>query len=136
MTRDYLETQVLTASPHRLHLMVVDGALRHAARATEALEAGDYESAHFALNKSREFVIELVSGLDPGPAPELADRLKNLFLFIYRNLAEADRRRDPRLVRDARKILEMHRETWLEVGRVQESTVAAEVSESGRSWIT
>ena len=135
MTNDYLQTQVLTASPHRLHLMVVDGALRHAARAEQAIESGDFEAAHFALNKSRDFVTELLSGLDPGPAPELVGLLKNLFLFAYRKLAEADRCRDARLVRDARKILEMHRETWVEVGQLQASD-AAEVSETGRSWMT
>ena len=136
MTNDYLQTQILTASPHRLHLMVCDGALRYAVRAEQAIEAGDFEAAHFALNKSRDCVTELLSGLDPGPAPELVGRLKSLFLFAYRKLAEADRCRDAQLVRDARKILEMHRETWVEVGRIQAGVGATEVSENGRSWIT
>jgi flagellar protein FliS len=136
MADDYLQTQVLTASPHRLHLMVIDGALRHAARAELSLSAGDFETAHLALNKCREFVAELLSGLDAGPAPELVDRLKNLFLFVYRNLAEADRRRNAALVRDAMKILEMHRETWVDVGRMSANTVTSETPATGRSWVT
>jgi flagellin-specific chaperone FliS len=34
---EYLEAQVLTASPHRLHLLVVDGAIRFARQAQAAL---------------------------------------------------------------------------------------------------
>ncbi|HUG90811.1 MAG TPA: flagellar export chaperone FliS [Planctomycetaceae bacterium] len=133
---DYRHTQVLTASPHRLHLMVVDGAIRHAVQAEQALAAGDFETAHAALGRSRDFVSELLAGLDGRQAPELVERLKGLFLFVYRNLVDADRRREPERVRDALKILEMHRETWLEAGRLPSSAAAGDVIQTGRSWMT
>src|SRR4051794_36651886 len=109
---DYLETKVLTATPEQLHLMVVDGAIRHAMRAEQALRDRDIEKAHFALADSRKFVAELISRIDPTPLPDVAANLKALFLFVHRNLVEADPRRDPQLVADAVTILRMHRETW------------------------
>ena len=132
---DYLQAQVLTASPHRLHLMVVDGAIRHALRAEQALSSGDYETAHVSLNKSRDFVTELLAGLDGRQAPDLIARLKSLFLFVHRRLVDADRLRNPACVRDALGILEKHRDTWVEAGRLQPA-VAAEVTDGGRSWTT
>ena len=112
---EYLETKVMTASGPQLHLMVIDGAIRFAKQAETGLEAGDIEAAHFALNKSRDFVTELISGLDEKKSPDLIEKLKGLFLFIYSQLVEADSDRDVQKVRDAIKILQMHRETWLEL---------------------
>jgi flagellar secretion chaperone FliS len=113
---EYLESQVLTASPHRLHLMVVDGAIRFARRAELALETQRWEDLDAALSRSRDCVAELLGGLDAEQSPDLADRLKALFTFVYRNLALADSERSVRRIRDAVRILEIHRETWIEVG--------------------
>ena len=112
---EYLEAQVMTASPHQLHLMVLDAAIRNARRAEQALQEHDVETSHFSLNSSRDCVGELISGLDPTPAPDLVDRLKSLFLFVHRRLIEADLKHDPQRIREALRILEMHRETWLQV---------------------
>ncbi len=109
---EYLETRVMTAAPHQLHLMVLDGAIRFMKSAETALGEEDYEAAHSALGSSRDFVAELISGLDPAHSPELVDQLKALFVFVYRNLVQADLEHDPQLVRDAGKILQMHRDTW------------------------
>jgi flagellar protein FliS len=111
----YLETRVLTASPQQLHLIVLDGALRYARVAHEALGRGDLEASHFAICRSGDFVSELIVGLRPGDEPELTERLKQLFLFVRRSLTQADVTHETEPLRDAIKILEMHRETWLEV---------------------
>ncbi len=113
---EYLEIQVMTATPHQLHLMVVDGAIRFAKQAEAAFADEDFETSHFSLNRAREFVNELIGGLNPDHAEELVNRLKGLFGFVSQNLVRADLERDPQLVRDALKILGMHRETWSELG--------------------
>ena len=110
---EYLESKVMTASPYHLHLLVIDGAIRHALQAEQAMATDEFETAHFALNDSRAFVGELVSGLDDGQAPELVDPLKGLFLFAFRNLVEADLQRDVAKIQDAIAVLRSHRETWL-----------------------
>jgi flagellar secretion chaperone FliS len=116
----YLEAQVMTAPPHRLHLMVVDGALRFARQAEQALTAKNYEAAHEALNTSRDFVSELIGGLHPERAPEMVEQLKLLFAYVYRCFVSADLHHDSRPVRDGIHILEQHRQTWLElIGRIQ-----------------
>src|SRR5439155_23095233 len=91
----YLETQVLTASPERLHLMVVDGAIRFARQGEAALEAKNIEAAFFALSSSRSCVTEILAGINADPNPELGERLKALFVFVQRNLVNADLKRDP-----------------------------------------
>jgi flagellar biosynthetic protein FliS len=113
--QEYLAARVMTAPPQALHLLVVDGALRHAARAEAALEAGDRETAHKALNDARSFVGELIGGLDKSAAPEVVANVASLFVFAYRRLAEADVYSSAEKVRDAAKVLRAHRETWSEL---------------------
>ena len=38
---EYLDSKVMTASPYHLHLMVIDGAIRHAAQAEQTMDAGE-----------------------------------------------------------------------------------------------
>lgn len=113
--QEYLEARVMTAPKQSLHLLVVDGALRHARRAEEALESGDRESAHRAINDSSAFVGELINGLDHKAAPEIVANLASLFTFVYRRLVEADVYGSVEKIRDAIKILGIHREGWVEV---------------------
>ncbi len=135
--REYLETQVLTASPHRLHLMVVDGALRFARRGLQALELQDWESLEASLSRSRDCVTELIAGLRAEASEELIASLKSLFAYVFRNLAIADPERDPQLIRDAIRVLELHRETWIVLGERLSDTPASQIpSPHATSWMT
>jgi len=113
--QEYLAARVMTAPPQALHLLVVDGAIRHATRAESALESGDRATANKALDDARAFVAELIGGLNKSAAPEVAANVGSLFIFVYRRLAEADVYASAEKVRDAIKVLRLHRETWAEL---------------------
>ncbi|MCH9656536.1 MAG: flagellar export chaperone FliS [Planctomycetes bacterium] len=154
--KDYLENQVLTAQPHQLHLMVVDGALRFARKAAQAIENNQFEVGHFALDKSRDLVAELIGGLDPAHQPEMIEQLKALFIFVYENLNHADVKQEASYIHDAIKVLEIHREAWCElIQTLQPDTIDenktvhshdplkrphhiehSEKSHQSRSWLT
>jgi flagellar protein FliS len=113
--QEYLAARVMTASPKSLHLLVVDGALRHMARAEELLDGGDRNAAHAALNDARAFVGELLAGLSTDAVDEMTLNVKTLFTFVYRRLVEAEIYGDAAKVRDASKVLRVHRDTWTEL---------------------
>lgn len=113
---EYLEAQVMTATPHQLHLMVVDGALRFSRQAEAALKEKDFETSHFSLNRARECVNEIIGGLREDRQEDLVEQLRALFGFVYQNLARADLEQSPDMVADAIRILELHRETWVQLG--------------------
>lgn len=113
---EYLETQVMTASPEQLHLMVVDGAIRKATLALEALEKKDFEKTHETLNESRDFVGELISGVKgDGQNSDFVIQMKTLFAFAYKRLVEADIQHKTELITEAIQVLQHHRETWLQL---------------------
>jgi flagellar biosynthetic protein FliS len=130
---EYLETKILTATPRQLHLIVVDQAIRHAAAAQSALEQGDLEKAHFALDDARKFISELIAGLDPRQSPEIVDNLRGLFAFAHRNLVEAELHRDAQRVEHALRILRLHRDTWLALCEKLGQDSAAQAT-GGASW--
>ena len=111
----YLEAQILTASAERLHLLVIDGALRFARQGKTALETGDFATANKVFARSRECVTELMTKIKTDHNPALADNLKALFVFVIRNLMLADFEHDPQKSADAIRILELHRDTWTEL---------------------
>jgi flagellar protein FliS len=129
---EYLESKVMTAPPQQLHLMVLDGAIRHARQAKVALEQQDWENLYASLNQSREFISELISGLNPEAAPEMIESVKLLFLLAFRQLALADMHRDGKALDEAIHILSLHRETWLELMELlpQQSAAASDASPS------
>lgn len=145
-TDEYLENQVLTASPHQLHLMVLDGAIRFARQGMAAMSDGSGESVRWALQRARNCVSDLIGAIKPQTAPDLAEPQKQLFLNVYWNLAVAEIERNPERIADGLRILQMHRETWVELGRkLQVSGQSAAVNRSsipephlatGRSWMT
>ena len=135
---EYLETKILTATPHQLHLLVIDGAIRHATSAETALQSRAFAQAEAQLGRSNEFVAELIAGLDSTRQPQVVDRLKSVFVFVQRTLAKAERRHDPRHVADALAVLRLHRQTWLALGEKLAEEAAATHSEprTGFSWIS
>jgi len=132
---EYLEAQVMTASPEKLHMLVVDGAIRFAKQASQAMRGKDFEGVHEALNRSRDFVVELTGGLNDEHDAELVDKLKGLFGFVYRNLVDADLEQDTQKIADAIKILEMHRETWqMLMSKIQQENVSTVPESHNQSW--
>jgi flagellar secretion chaperone FliS len=135
MIDEYLESKVTTATPYQLHLMVLDGALRHARTAETAMAQGKMAEARTALAESRRFTAELLSGLDAKRLPELVQSLKSLFVFVIRNLVKADLRRETTLISDSVTILQMHRETWLALAdRLAQTSAAQAPSESSERY--
>src|ERR1700722_4605390 len=135
MIDEYLESKVTTATPVQLHLMVLDGALRHARMAETAMAQGKMAEARTALAEARRFTAELLSGLDAKRLPELVQNLKSLFVFVLRNLVKADLQRDTTLVSDSVTILQMHRETWLALAdRITQTSAAHVPSESSERY--
>lgn len=111
-TNPYLRTQVLTASPQELRLMLYDGALKFARQARPALEQRDFEQSYQSLVRVQSILMELSNSLNREVMPEVCDRLTALYNFLYRRTVEANVQRDPAILDEVIEILEYERETW------------------------
>lgn len=108
----YLRTQVLTASPEQLRLMLLDGALRFATQAAEGIANKDYEAAYNGITQARAIVLELATSIRADVDAELAERVRSVYMYLYREMVDASLTRDHARLCKAIELLEYERETW------------------------
>jgi flagellar secretion chaperone FliS len=107
----YLESKVLTAPAHRLHLMLIEGAIRFGRQAEEALRRGDQSAADEPLMRVIDIVGEMLAGVREQKT-DLNDRIAGFYLFIFRRVAEAKINNDVEKLAEALQLLDFERETW------------------------
>jgi flagellar protein FliS len=111
----YLRTQVMTASPEKLQLMLYEGAIRFACQARDRMVERSFDASCELLIRSQEIVMELICGLRHDLNPELCGRMGAVYSFVYRKLVEANVSRDPAGIDEALKVLTIQRDIWLEL---------------------
>jgi flagellar protein FliS len=111
----YLATDVMTATPQKLQLMLIEAAIRSARRGGENWRAGDDARASEALTHALEVVGEMLASLNREAATDLVKRVAAVYLFVFRNLVQANHERNDRKLEEALRVLEIERETWRQV---------------------
>jgi flagellar protein FliS len=118
MTREahetYLETQITTATPQQLRLMLIDGAIRFARQTQDQWRMQQQEAALESLIRCREIVSELIAGVRPDESP-LAQQVTALYGYLFSALTEAQQTRDATQLAAVIRVLEDDRETWRQV---------------------
>ena len=90
----YRETEVLTATPGQLVVLLYDHLLVSLRRARAAMEARDAEAAGESLEKSRTVLTELLVTLDRERGGEVAANLAALYAFLLGELVQVGVRND------------------------------------------
>src|SRR5438309_2367246 len=126
----YVETQINTATPQRLRLMLVEGALRRARAAHEAWAAGRIEEGKAAAGHCRDIIAELIAGISPDESP-LAQQTLGIYMFLLTTIVEAQFAQDTQRLKDIIRVLEEERKTWQAVcEQMPERPLAASSAQS------
>jgi flagellar secretion chaperone FliS len=107
----YLETQVTTATPQRLRLMLIEAAIRWAHVTVEHWRLGRQAEAFEPLIRCREIISELMSGVQQDASP-LSNQVLGLYSFLFNALTAAQNSRSITSVEEVIGILEEERQTW------------------------
>ena len=110
----YLETQVATASPQRLRLMLIEGAIRRARLTIEHWREGRDDLALESLITCRGMVSELLAGVKDEQS-DLGKNVVGLYAFLFQTLTAAQLSRNPAALEPALFVLEEERQTWSQV---------------------
>jgi flagellar secretion chaperone FliS len=111
MNTQYIESRILTASQPRLHLMLLEGALRQCAIAKQAAGQEFWGEFDAALGKTMDIVEELVRSVSGKPT-DISASLEEQYAFLFRELAAARVEMDSARLASCVKLLEFQRETW------------------------
>ncbi|WP_434515369.1 flagellar export chaperone FliS [Dechloromonas sp. ARDL1] len=112
-----LESDVLGADPHRLIVLLFDGAEAALNRAQACLAAKDINGKSEALVKAIEIINDgLAASLNTESGGELAGNLKALYDYMVSRLIHANAHLDPIAVSEVQKLLAEIAGAWRELG--------------------
>jgi flagellar protein FliS len=109
---EYLVTEVLTAPPQKLQLMLIEATLRFAAKAKVHWQAGENIEAGEAVLRCQQIVTEIMAAIQPEADRKLASKISAVYAFVFRCLVAAHLRSDASKLDEAISILEIERGTW------------------------
>jgi len=128
----YLQTQVLTASPEQLQLMLYDGAIRFCEQALVAIQTKEIENSYVLITKAENIILEFINSLRDDVAPDTCENMRRLYLFCYEKLVEANLKKQLPPLENALKVLRHMRETWLLlIDKLNEERTQTSSSDSG-----
>ncbi|KAF1081493.1 MAG: Flagellar biosynthesis protein FliS [Candidatus Rifleibacterium amylolyticum] len=108
----YKKTQVETASPEALILMLYDGAIKFMCQAEVAFEEQNIEQISNLLLRIQAIFAELMTALDKEKGGEIADNLERLYVFFLEKLGDANVRKDPAPMLEIKPLVQNLRNTW------------------------
>ena len=120
----YYEVHVQTTPKDQLLILVLDGAIRLAETARDAIQENDFEKKNAALGKAQSIVLALQNALSPEVGDRLYKDLRGLYFFVYRTLVEANFENSLDKLAAALKILSHVRETWRDAVAEYRNSVA------------
>src|SRR5271163_1055966 len=111
----YFANEVLTATPQKLHLMLIEAAIRLGNQTLEHWRDGRETQAIESILRCQRILAEMLKGLRPAQMPELIGKVASVYIFVYRSIIQAQLQHDPNQMADALRVLEIERETWRQV---------------------
>jgi flagellar protein FliS len=115
--RSYKETQIKTATPGKLVVMLYDGAVKHLSLALENLNSRhhSYDKVSGELVRTQDIITELMVSLDFERGGEVARSLFNLYMWMNRQLLDGNIRKDTAPLESVRSLLLELRSAWAEM---------------------
>lgn len=112
-----LETGVIAASPHKLIVMLFEGAITAINNGMTHMKAGQFEEKGRAITKAILIVDEgMRASLDKKAGGEIAVNLDALYGYIIQCLLRANLRNDQAQLEEAHKLLSDLKSAWDDIG--------------------
>ncbi len=109
----YRQTQVQTAAPEQLVLMLYDGAIKFCLQGKECIEKKDISGANTALIRVQDIISELQFAVN-SDVGEIAEQLALLYDYLYRRALDANLAKDATIVDEIISMVRDLRATWVE----------------------
>lgn len=110
----YQQTQVTTATPERLLIMLYDGAIRFVALAREGIEEGDRVKKLESISRALAIITHLSDTLDHNAGWDQSQELDALYAYMAGALSRANFSNQAEPLKVVLSLLTGLRETWIE----------------------
>ena len=112
-----VETGVASADPHRLVLMLFEGALKSLSEARGHMQRREIPAKGAALSRAIQIIEEgLSASVNETDGGGLAAQLKELYAYMNRRIVLANLKNDARILDEVATLLRDLREAWEAIG--------------------
>ncbi|HKM37536.1 MAG TPA: flagellar export chaperone FliS [Thiopseudomonas sp.] len=106
------QAQAISANPHRLIQMLIEGGLTRLAQARGAMQRDQIALKGELIGKAIAIVGGLRQGLDVEKGGELAANLDSLYEYMTTRLMEANLKNDPAIIEEVSELLREVKSGW------------------------
>lgn len=113
----YQKNKYETASPHKLILMLYEGAIRFSGQAGKALDNQNISDTNVFLQKAQNVIYELISCLNFDQGGSVATNLHRIYLYVIDLLIKANTEKNKQYIEEAISLLTDIKSAWEQMGR-------------------
>ncbi|WP_027630251.1 flagellar export chaperone FliS [Ruminiclostridium cellobioparum] len=106
----YKSNSINTATPEELTMMLYNGLVKFLMQAQSAIDAKNIERANNSIIKAQAIIIEFMTTLDMNY--EVSQNLELLYDYMYRQLTQANLKKDNVIVGDVLGMAKELRDAW------------------------
>ncbi len=110
-----LKQDVANADPHKLTLMLLQGALDRIAYAKGAMERKDFVEKANYISKASAIIMHLRDTLDLEAGGEVADNMFALYNYMVERLSDAHINNDLNILDEVSSLLAPIRDAWVQI---------------------
>ena len=110
-----LKQDVASADPHRLTLMLMQGALDRLAYAKGCIERKEFEGKAEHLSRASAIVMNLRDTLDMEVGGEVAENLFSLYDYMIQRMTDATIQNSIKIVDEVISLLTPIRDAWVQI---------------------
>lgn len=114
----YQNTQVTTATPEKILVLLYDGAIKFTLLAQERMKQKDLAGKGVYIGKALAIVTELMATLNHEIGGEVAANLEQLYIYLIGEYGKANLNNEVSHLENAHKILVTLRDTWNEATEI------------------
>jgi flagellar protein FliS len=111
-TKVYKETQIETASPVKLIVILYEIIINSIEQAKSYMVEKKYDLVNKELSRAQDGIIELIAALDFERGGDIAKNLYSIYLFCSRRLFEGNIEKNPQMLDEVKNILSNLKEAW------------------------
>lgn len=115
--QSYQRNKYETASPHRLIVMLYDGALRFGRQAIECIKNNDIQGKSTNIAKFQDVVYELIACLNLEKGKDIASNLLSIYNYIIELSLKSSLNMNTKPLQEALSIIEEIKSSWVQIGK-------------------
>lgn len=134
--KQYQRTEVETATPEKILILLYDGAIQFLNKALIALNEKNIQEIHNNIVGAEHILLEFMNTLDFEQGGDFAIRLNALYQYFYNRLVEANMKKDKEIVKEVLNFLVDLRATWKQAINMTKAEAQTVMSAGGDVYVS